>query len=488
MRLRFDQYKEISGRLQWVSIAWLVTGGLCLAGGSLSGWLGLLMIFMTDGGVWERRSGMFLAVFTGFFPFALGALMVARGLSQRRELRVLRDLGALARQLPAFSVEDVARVLDVGPARAHRIVLDTMTKGILEETQGVAQGPGAGAATPAGDVISGDAKTVADPLARPVSPVVQHEARPVSAPEDSWMGAVLHGTYRIEGHVGAGGMGMVFRARHLRTGRAYAVKTLLPDARLLPDALRRFEREATAASALGHPNIISVHDFNVTPDGIHYIVMELLEGETLEQRLVRVGSLPWQDAQRLILEVGAGLCAAHEHGLLHRDVKPGNIFLARADTSERAVLLDFGLVKPSDDTAVSRITASGAAIGTPLYMSPEQARGEAVDERSDQYALAAVLFEMVTGAPPFLDRTLASVYAQLLTMEAPSASAVSDRAVPAELDAVLARGLAKAKEARYADVRAFLAAAQAIAPTPTWDGASAISGPARVTSAIRKPA
>jgi serine/threonine-protein kinase len=258
---------------------------------------------------------------------------------------------------------------------------------------------------------------------------------------------------------------MVFRGRHLRTGRAYAIKTMLPDARFLPDARSRFEREATAASALGHPNIIGVHDFNETPDGTFYLVMDLLEGDTLEQRLARVGSLPWADARRIVLELGAGLAAAHAHGLLHRDVKPGNVLLAKsADSAERAVLLDFGLVKPIDENAISRITATGAAVGTPLYMSPEQARGEPIDPRSDLYSLGALLFETVTGAPPFLDRTLANVYARLLTVDAPTASSVADHPIPAELDAVLARTLAKSREARFPDVKSFLAAIEAIDP------------------------
>ena len=454
MRLRFDRYKDVQGRLQWTSILLLALGALVLAAGSFSGWIGLLMLVMTDGGIWERRAGVFLTVFTGVFPFGIGVLMIWRGIVRRRELRALRDLAALARQLPAFSIEDVTRALDLGPAQAHRLVLDTLMKGILEDAaEAYALGPASGGRP--------------DPLARTIAS---------TPPPDRFVGAVLHDTYRIEGHVGAGGMGMVFRARHLRTGRSYAVKTLLPDSRLLPDAIRRFEREATAASALGHPNIIAVHDFNVTADGAYYLVMDLLDGETLEQRVSRIGSMPWPDAQRLVLELGAGLAAAHANGLLHRDVKPANIFLARAGGTERAVLLDFGLVKPIAEAAISRITTTGAAVGTPLYMSPEQARGEAVDARSDLYALAAVLFELVTGAPPFLDHTLASVYAKLLTSEAPLASAVTRAPIPPGLDAVLARALMKSRDDRYANVPTFLAALAAVNGTARETASPAIAG------------
>jgi serine/threonine-protein kinase len=275
-------------------------------------------------------------------------------------------------------------------------------------------------------------------------------------------GEVLNGTYRIESVLGAGGMGMVYAAQHLRTGRRYAVKTLLPDAQLSPDAIRRFEREATAASALGHPGIVAVHDFHETEGGVHYLVMDLLEGETLEQRLSRAGCLAWPEARRITLEVAAALSTAHDRGLLHRDLKPANIFLARAEgTPERAVLLDFGLAKPLD-AGRSRITVSGAAVGTPLYMSPEQARGEALDVRSDVYGLGAVLYEMVTGAPPFLDRTLAGVYARLLTESAPAATSAARYPLPPAVDDILACTLAKTPGERFDSMRALMGALERV--------------------------
>ncbi len=463
MRLRLDRYREVQGRLEWTSVLLLVFGGVGVLVSSFSIFVGVIMFFAPpdpEGGVlWQHRSAIFLSVFTGLFPLIVSGIMVWRGVARRRDLASLRGIGALARQAATFGVDDVARALDVGPARAHRLVLDAIARGILEDSPmtpapytPAPQSPLHGG-HPGG---SGPAVTIADPMARTVV------AR--STP-DAWIGTVLHGTYQVEARLGAGGMGLVFRGRHLRTGRPYAIKTLLPDARMHPDALRRFEREATAASALGHPNIVGVHDFNVTPDGTAYLVMDLLEGETLEQRLTRAGSLPWGEARRLILELGSALAAAHEHGLLHRDIKPANVLMARAaGGGERPVLLDFGLVKPLEDAVTSRITAMGEVVGTPLYMSPEQARGEVVDARSDLYALAAMAFEMVTGAPPFLDRTLASVYAQLLTTAAPAASSVAGRPLPPAVDAVLARGLAKTREERYPDVRSFLAAVEAIPP------------------------
>ncbi|MBL8610447.1 MAG: serine/threonine protein kinase [Myxococcales bacterium] len=459
MRLRLERYREVQGRLEWTSIVLLVLGGIGVLVGTFSLFVGSIMFFAPDpeGGVlWQHRSAIFLSVFTGLFPMIVSGIMIWRGIARRRDLGALRGIGALARQGATFGVDDVARALDVGPARAHRVVLDAVARGILEDSP-MTPAPYTPAPPSPGFAplpASGPAATIPNPMANTVV------ARPTP---DAWIGAVLHGTYQVEARLGAGGMGLVFRGRHLRTGRPYAIKTLLPDARMHPDALRRFEREATAASALGHPNIVGVHDFNVTPDGTAYLVMDLLEGETLEQRLARVGSLEWGDARRLVLELGSALAAAHEHGLLHRDLKPANVLMARASGGgERPVLLDFGLVKPLEDAVTSRITALGEVVGTPLYMSPEQARGEVVDARSDLYALAAMAFEMVTGAPPFLDRTLASVYAQLLTTAAPAASSVAGRPLPPAVDAVLARALAKSREERYPDVRSFLAAVEAI--------------------------
>ena len=197
---------------------------------------------------------------------------------------------------------------------------------------------------------------------------------------------------------------------------------------------------------------MQVHDFNVAPGGLFYLVMDLLEGETLAARLERTKSLSWTDTQRIAVELCAALGAAHEKHLLHRDIKPTNIFLARsAGGAERVVLVDFGLVKPIAES--SPVTSTGAVVGTPMYMSPEQARGEQLDVRSDLYSLAAVVFEMATGAPPFLDRTMASVYARLLHDPPPRASAARAR-VPRAVDDVLLRALAKDRAARFPSARA----------------------------------
>jgi serine/threonine-protein kinase len=187
--------------------------------------------------------------------------------------------------------------------------------------------------------------------------------------------------------------------------------------------------------------------------------MELLEGETLDVRLSRVGSLSWDDASEIIRQVGAALQAAHEIGILHRDLKPGNMFLDRSrGGAERVVLLDFGLAKPLDDAKVTKITTSGTVVGTPLYMSPEQACSEHLDVRADLYALGAVMYELLTGAPPFLSETIAGIYHRLLNEDPRPVSTVARKPLPPDVDEVMARALAKKPGDRFQTVKAFVTA------------------------------
>ena len=166
--------------------------------------------------------------------------------------------------------------------------------------------------------------------------------RPPSPDVHDLTGVTIRQTWIVERCLATGGMGAVYAARHARTGRRYALKTLLPDEQLSKNAIARFEREARAASAIGHAGIAAVHEFDQTEDGLYYLVMDLLDGETLETRLARVGRLAWPEAKRIALEVGDALAAAHRAGILHRDLKPSNVFLrAMEGTPERAMLVDF---------------------------------------------------------------------------------------------------------------------------------------------------
>ncbi len=459
MRVRLEKYQSVHGSLRWRAVLLLGFGAVGAFLFSFVGLLGLLMLVMDNGGLWERRGGVVLAVFGGFFPFAGSLLMLWRGVVGRRRLLRLRELAALARARPALGSVDVSQSLSLNPLDTERLLLDAAALGLMEEGEPAPPRRRGVPGQPTPPVSSG-VRAVQSPAAFAATQAAGAAPR---AAQGFVAGDVLNGTYRVESVLGSGGMGVVYAAQHLRTGRRYAVKTLLPDAQISPDAIRRFEREATAASALGHPGIVAVHDFHETEGGVHYLVMDLLSGETLEQRLARAGCLHWPDARRVALEVGAALAAAHDQGLLHRDLKPANIFLARTPAApERAVLLDFGLAKPLSDAGGSKITVSGAAVGTPLYMSPEQARGEALDVRSDVYGLGAVVFEMVTGAPPFLDRTLAGVYARLLTESAPAATSAARYPLPAAVDDVLACALAKTPGERFDSMRALMGAIERV--------------------------
>jgi serine/threonine protein kinase len=257
-------------------------------------------------------------------------------------------------------------------------------------------------------------------------------------------------------------LGGVWGARHLRTGRRYAVKTLLSTERFSRDSILRFEREARAASAIGHAGIVGVHDFDRTDDGVHFLVMDLLVGETLEARLGRAGRLSWGEARQLVLETCEALEAAHRSGVLHRDLKPGNVFLAQiAGLGERAVLVDFGLAKPIEEGASQRVTSTGAVVGTALYMSPEQTRGEKLDVRSDVYGLAAVIYETLTGVPPFLGPSALAVMTMVLA-EQPVPPSMLARGLPAELDHALLAALSKHADDRPKDVATLAASLSAI--------------------------
>ncbi|MBN9167488.1 MAG: hypothetical protein BGO98_30260 [Myxococcales bacterium 68-20] len=454
MRVRLDRYESANRSMATRTTILFVIGGIGVVVAILGFFIGLAMFAMPDkeegDGLWARRGGIFISLFFGVVPAAISTLCITYGIRQRTRYRRFGELAAVARHgAGQLTTSELARGLGTTPQLAERLIVEATTVGLIEH--------GPLPPTPAPAIISPHSPHVivaASGGGPPLSSTVLGPERVASAPDSGVVapGSTLGGTYRVEEALGRGGMGEVFSARHLRTGRRYAVKTILAGAGADAAALRRFEREATAASALGHPGIVQVHDFNVTSRGTFYLVMDLLEGETLATRLEK-GPLAWPDAQRIALELCSALATAHAHGLIHRDIKPSNVFLARPSGSpERSVLVDFGLVKPLAEVGAS-VTSTGAVLGTPMYMSPEQARGEALDVRSDLYSLGAVIFEAVTGAPPFLDRTLAGVYARLLNEPAPKASQVTKRRIPRGVDDVLARVLAKDRAQRYPDAR-----------------------------------
>lgn len=271
------------------------------------------------------------------------------------------------------------------------------------------------------------------------------------------VGSVIADTYKIEGLIGRGGMGAVFLASHKRLpGKKVAIKVLhaeLHDEELLA----RFKREAQIASMLGHPNIVGVHDFNVTPDGMPYLVLDYLEGETLAHKVAR-GPIPVEQVQSIIRQVGSALAAAHKEGIVHRDLKPQNIFLVPTEVDgklvEIAKVLDFGISKWRGSQTVK--TQESALLGTPQYMAPEQATGkhDSVDARTDVFALGVIVHEMLTGQPAFSGASIPEVVFKVV-YEEPAALPAT---VPAALASAVKQAMSKPADARYATVSAFVEA------------------------------
>jgi formylglycine-generating enzyme required for sulfatase activity len=259
------------------------------------------------------------------------------------------------------------------------------------------------------------------------------------------------GSYEVVAPLGAGGMGEVYRARHLKLGREAAIKVLPAELASDLERLRRLEREARAASALNHPAIVTIYDVDEDA-GTRYIAMELVEGVTLRARL-RDGPLPVQEALRLAAGIAEGLARAHEAGIVHRDLKPDNVMITRDGHPK---LLDFGLAKQvasadqaeSELATVSRTTRAGVVLGTVPYMSPEQAAGRPVDHTSDQFAFGVMLFEMLCGRRPFLGDSVAAVLGAILRDPPPPLRSIRPEA-PRSVATVVDRCLAKDKARRY---------------------------------------
>jgi eukaryotic-like serine/threonine-protein kinase len=286
--------------------------------------------------------------------------------------------------------------------------------------------------------------------------------------------SVLADRYRIEREIGSGGMATVFLAEDLKHHRKVAVKVLNPELAQNLGA-ERFLREIETAANLTHPHILPLHDSGEA-DGFLYYVMPYVEGESLRSRLTRETQLPVEDAVQITREIADALAYAHERGVIHRDVKPANILLE----SGHAVLADFGVAHAIAEAEEERLTRTGTSLGTPAYMSPEQATGERdLDERSDQYALGCVLYEMLAGYPPFTGATAESVIRQHLTVEPPGITCIRP-SVTAQVAAALGRALSKTPADRFDRVALFAEALVPRASTMTSEpsvAATPVQGP-----------
>jgi serine/threonine-protein kinase len=330
-------------------------------------------------------------------------------------------------------------------------------------------------------------KTMDDPNVPAATP----QAGPVSAamakatePSDP---SILLGTpYRLVKRIGEGASGVVWEAEHVELGRRLALKVLAPEHGTSAAALERFRTEARAVAKLSHPNLVGITDFGKSLDGRAYLAMELLVGETLDVTLKR-GPMPWREAVRIASEAGRALVAAHAAGLVHRDIKPQNLFLTKTG---QVRLLDFGVAtaltsagdtqgrKPlTEAQAQKERSMRGFAIfGTPEYMAPEQVAGDAVDGRTDVYALGCVLYEMLTGTRAFDGPSSVVVMGKQLrdTPRAPRVAA-GDRSIPPVLDAIVMRAMKKLPAARFASAEALC---EALAETT--------AAPARRTASVRR--
>jgi serine/threonine protein kinase len=267
-------------------------------------------------------------------------------------------------------------------------------------------------------------------------------------------GTILDGRYEILEPIAEGGMGAVFRARRRLLGDDVALKIVRSEFARDHGARERFMRESRACAQLRHPNIVSILDFNLDPEGRPFLVMELLNGRSLRQEVGARGALPLAEVQAILLPICNALQLAHDHGILHRDLKPANIVAHDFGGGTRAhKIVDFGLVRDLRSEA-TRLTAANMFVGTFTYAAPEQVRGGDVDARADQYSLAVVAYELLTGIPPFDDSDPGQLVTSLLTKPLPLPTSVRPD-LPTFVDVVLGRALAKSPADRYSSIAEF---------------------------------
>lgn len=270
------------------------------------------------------------------------------------------------------------------------------------------------------------------------SPLVQLE---------SMIGVVIDGRYRLENLIGVGGMGDVYRATHIHIDTDFAIKLLKPEFVADQTAIKRFRLEAKAAGRIQHPNAVRVTDFGVTPENIVYLVMELVEGQSLRKLIRSEKRLDVLRTVNIVRQICGAVDAAHRSGVIHRDLKPDNIIIDSSQPTERVKVLDFGIAKLREAKTDAFLTQAGTIIGTPQYMSPEQCQGQQLDPRSDIYSIGILLYEMLTGSVPFDgESTLQIVYSQL--HQPPRSILELSPQIPEPLARVIMRALEKEPEHR----------------------------------------
>lgn len=264
---------------------------------------------------------------------------------------------------------------------------------------------------------------------------------------DTLIGTTLADKYQILEKLGSGGMGLVYKAKHLLMKRLVAIKLMLPQFAASATALKRFRQEAQAASHLNHPNILKVYDFGVTPQGLPYLVMDLLEGTNLSAELTKHNYLPLERALKIFIQTCAALYHAHQKGVIHRDLKPGNIMLVDYDGQSDVVqIVDFGMAKilSEMDGENEELTKTGEVFGSPMYMSPEQCMGRELDGRSDIYSLGCVMYRTLTGRPAVAGASAMECFNKHATaLPAPFAEVAPELMLPPSLEAIIFKAMAK---------------------------------------------
>ncbi len=268
---------------------------------------------------------------------------------------------------------------------------------------------------------------------------------------DPLLGTTIDGRYAIEARLGEGGMGVVYKARHVLIDKPVAIKILRKEAAQDTAAVQRFIQEAKSASKIGHSNIVDITDFGVLPDGHAYFVMEFLQGQTLAQA-IQEGPLDPARVCLIAAQMARGLNAAHTKGIVHRDLKPENIFLLEREGQKDYVkIVDFGIAKVGSG---QKLTQVGMVLGTPEYMSPEQATGQETDHRVDQYATGCIMYEMLTGVVPFLgERPAQTLTKHVFEPIIPPRKRKPELKIPASLEACVTRAMAKKPEARFPSMK-----------------------------------
>jgi serine/threonine-protein kinase len=385
--------------------------------------LGLLLSSLLGRGVGDERTG----ARAPFVPPQLLSI-AARTMREQTGQPQLRSAQAVGAALSAYLEKDAPRTDAV---RVGRIMAELFPGGVKEDA--------ARRQTLAERASAVPLPADSDPHATP--PLVSTEG--MTSDPSRAAGQVIDGRYRLRRLCGRGGMGWVYEAEHEAIGRTVALKILHPQYSRSQDIAERFRREARAASMIGHPHIAEVFDFGTTGDGCLYIAMEFLEGQDLGQLLEDEGLLPIARALNITAQVCWALDAAHAARVVHRDLKPENVFLInKPDNPDFVKVLDFGIAKyVEEQPAATRLTRPNIALGTPEYMAPEQVSGR-VEPRSDIYALGAILFEMLVGAPPFEGENYLEVFRRK-ALEDPPAPSTWREEIPPEVDRIVLSALSR---------------------------------------------